>query len=139
MSPLSSGIVLFLATTRSTVSTSRASGGTCSPSAVGTTVTHSAGKFYFEVMCGPEEPGGFYGSIGLAPPDMPVEGYVGGTPSITFQCYQDAYVNDDYTPAPYGLNAYWAGDVVGVAVDFDARLIWFRVQQRAVEQPGSAG
>lgn len=87
----------------------------------------SAGKLYFEVRCDVAGASN-YGMIGVADSAMPT--YAGGTSypggGATGWGYYEQ-TGDKYHLAaatPYG-SAFVAGNIIGVAVDLGAGLIWF--------------
>ena len=112
----SAGVSLTNGNLTASVSTSGSDGGS-----VRATIGKSSGKWYFEFTAG----SAFYALIGLMTPSA----YVGpssypGADTGGYNYYAQGVKFNGGSQGAYG-GTYTAGDIIGVAVDFDARTITF--------------
>lgn len=80
----------------------------------------ATGKYYFEWTCNAFTNAGAF-EVGLAPPYQVVNGQV----QDSGICWAAGGTISGVT-APPAMGAYAAGDILGIAIDFGAQLIWFR-------------
>ncbi|WP_244911991.1 SPRY domain-containing protein [Burkholderia aenigmatica] len=91
------------------------------------TVGYAAGKHYFEIAFTSGSSSG-NASVGIAPSNEPLSSQVGYNDNsgaiAAFQTSGNVYLNGSKVAAVSGYSN--ANDVIGVAVDSDRKLVWFR-------------
>lgn len=88
-------------------------------SGVRSLMIHNSGKYYFEVTI--TQSVGAYTAVGIGVPGFD---YTGMSPGVYAGGGGPIGVNG--SSSSYSLSAFTNGDVIGVAVDLNARLAWFR-------------
>ncbi|WP_244143034.1 SPRY domain-containing protein [Burkholderia multivorans] len=91
------------------------------------TIGYASGKHYFEVTFASGSNSG-NASVGIAPSNEPLDSQVGYDDDSgavgAFQTSGNVYVNGSKVASVSGFAS--ANDVIGVAVDADRKLVWFR-------------
>ena len=115
---------------------------TCTFAAVGScnsSNSYSTGKKYFEVLLTATDGASGNQFIGVQASGEPTSG---GTQNLVSHgwCYASSGFTEDHGSISAGHTSTWSvGDVIGVAVDFDAGKIWFALNGSWIAGSPSAG
>lgn len=102
---------------------------------VGAIATHSTGKFYAELTV--TASAGFL-SMGMANASFLTSGSAGGDPNSVGILFNGNININGATVSATGLSIAGTGQVIGIAVDIGAQLIWFRVSGGTWNNSGTA-